>query len=236
MNRKIRNMQFKVLGSFKKCHGDFALAGGTALELYYLNHRFSKDLDFFSLNYEKKEIKKIISAIAGDLGLDILLKDESSAGRMAKILLFEIPIDGSNEILKVDFIEDVIIACPQIRKFKGLPVYSPKDIYYQKICAIAGTRVQSNLAGMEVTAGRNESRDIIDLFYLSQKMQPLSDFLLRMPPVQQRGMINWYRSFSRQEFKLDFLDFEVYSRKLDSVSIIKHLDKEINLFMDRIIS
>jgi predicted nucleotidyltransferase component of viral defense system len=236
MDKKIRNMQLKVLDSFKKCSGKFSLAGGTALELFYLNHRFSKDLDFFSTQYEKKEIRTIVSALADNMKINIKIKDEFSAGNMASVSFYEIPIKGASAPLKLDFVEDVIIKKPDIRKFKGVPVYAAENIYHQKICAIAGTNLQTDAAGMEMTSGRNAARDIIDLFYLSKRIAPLSVFLRKMHPSQQRGMVKWYRSFSRHDFKIDFLDFELYDSKLDAASIIRHLEEEINIFMEELIS
>ena len=47
MNELIRQKQLEILKIFHKASKNFVLAGGTALELYYLQHRFSKDLDFF---------------------------------------------------------------------------------------------------------------------------------------------------------------------------------------------
>jgi len=236
MNKKIRDMQLKVLNSFMKCPGKYSLAGGTALELFYLHHRFSKDLDFFSTKYEKKEIKAVVSALAENLKIKIKLKDEFSAGNMANVSFYEVPVKGSLVPLKIDFVEDVIIRKPEVRKFKGIPVYGAESIYHQKICAIAGTNMQIDAAGREMTSGRNQARDIIDLFYLSKIITPLSSFLRKMPPSQQRGMVKWYRSFSRQDFKIDFLDFEIYDKKLDAVSIIRYLEEEINKFMEKLIS
>ena len=62
MDIKIRDMQKQILGVFPREAKHFALAGGTALELYYLQHRFSSDLDFFSPRYDVAEIKNLISA------------------------------------------------------------------------------------------------------------------------------------------------------------------------------
>ena len=231
MDKRIRDMQVKVLDLFKKCPGKFSLAGGTALELFYLHHRFSKDLDFFSTQYEKKEINAIVSTLAENIKSNIKLKDEFSAGNMASVSFYEIPVKGSSAPLKLDFVEDVIIRKPGIVKFKGIPVYGAESIYHQKICAIAGTNLRIDAAGREMISGRNEVRDVIDLFYLSKKITPLGVFLSKMPPAQQRGMVKWYRSFSRQDFKIDFLDYEIYDKKLDAVSIIRYLEEEINEFM-----
>jgi len=50
MDEIVRRIQLKVLQEFSKLSKTFALSGGTALELFYLGHRFSKDLDFFLQN------------------------------------------------------------------------------------------------------------------------------------------------------------------------------------------
>lgn len=55
MDRAIRKAQKDVLKVFAGKAKDFALAGGTALELYYLHHRFSADLDFFRRNSLKEK-------------------------------------------------------------------------------------------------------------------------------------------------------------------------------------
>jgi predicted nucleotidyltransferase component of viral defense system len=69
MKKKIRELQKKILDVFVKNTKNFALSGGTALELYYLNHRFSADLDFFSPQYKIKEIEDLIYAIKKTLKL-----------------------------------------------------------------------------------------------------------------------------------------------------------------------
>jgi len=48
--RKLYQTQDKVLHSLKGGLSSFYLTGGTALGRFYLNHRFSEDLDFFLNN------------------------------------------------------------------------------------------------------------------------------------------------------------------------------------------
>lgn len=118
MDTAIRQAQLKILEAFSKSSKTFALSGGTALELFYLKHRFSRDLDFF---------------------------------------------------------------------------------------------------------------------YISMKIFPLHEFLKNVPREQQRGIIQWYRSYSRQEFKLGVLDLDIYDRKFNVTFMIKHLDNEIKKFMDELL-
>ena len=45
--KKLYQIQNKVFKSLKPVLAGFYLTGGTALGRYYLNHRFSEDIDFF---------------------------------------------------------------------------------------------------------------------------------------------------------------------------------------------
>ncbi|MDI6757776.1 MAG: nucleotidyl transferase AbiEii/AbiGii toxin family protein, partial [Endomicrobiia bacterium] len=138
---------------------------------------------------------------------------------------------GLAQPLKIDFVEDVVVKTPSVRKFNGIPVYNVKDIYLHKIAATAGTRALSDHAGRTVMTGRNEARDFIDLYYLSKKVEPLSRFLEKLPALYQMGMIHWYRTYSRHDFSTAFLDENVYDSKLTSREIIGHLDGEIKKFV-----
>ena len=48
---KLYKLQDEVMGIIKGQLGEFYLTGGTALGRFYLNHRYSDDLDFF-LNHQ----------------------------------------------------------------------------------------------------------------------------------------------------------------------------------------
>lgn len=56
MDKRIRKAQLEVLRVFSAQTKTFALAGGTALELYYLHHRFSWDLDIYVSDFDPKEM------------------------------------------------------------------------------------------------------------------------------------------------------------------------------------
>ncbi len=232
MNKQIRNLQMKVLDVFSSIAGGFALAGGTALEMFYFNHRFSKDLDFFARDYDVKEIDAVAKAIEKNIsGVKIKPESEFRASTTARVRFYTLSAKKSALPLKIDFVEDVIVNEPEIKKFKGIPVYSINDIYLHKIAAVAGTRTAKDVAGRQIMAGRNEARDYIDLYYLSKKATRLSKFLEKLPAVYQTGMAHWYRTYSRHDFGIAFLDEDVYDKKLNAREIIKHLDDEIKAFI-----
>lgn len=88
MNPTIREMQQRVLTLFSGEARTFALAGGTALELYHLHHRFSWGLDFFSPAYDLKEIDRLVSLIKKRINKNIRLEAELTLNDRAKVRFY----------------------------------------------------------------------------------------------------------------------------------------------------
>jgi len=234
MDRALRSFQLEVLDIFKGIKSSFALAGGTALEIYYLQHRFSLDLDFFSATFNKNEIKKIVSAFRRLPGASLKMENEVRIGRAASAIFYTLSKKGLKRPLKVDFIEDNLISRPKIVKFGGVPVYSVKDIYAQKIYAVSGTAMRYDDAGRDFFEGRKESRDIFDIYMLSKKVMPLHKFVEEMPRQAQRGLLHWYNTFSRHDFKIGLIDLDIYEKDFNSQEILIYLEGEVKKFIKRI--
>lgn len=231
MNLKIREAQLKVLNLFSQNRKSFALSGGTALELFYLKHRYSRDIDFFSPAFNKKEIQYLISVFKKRLGMMLQLENEFLTDNRARVIFYTLLVKGSSYPLKIDFVEDVLFEKPLIKKFNRIPVYDSTCIYFQKIVAITGTNVPYDAIGRERITGRGEIRDIVDVYYLSQKIEPLHLYMKGLPKRYQRGMVQWYRNFSRQEFKIGYLDLDMYDKNITGVEIIRYLENEIKTFI-----
>lgn len=116
MDQRIRKAQSEILEVFTKEAEDFALAGGTALELYYLQHRFSRDLDFFSPKYDAKEIERLIAAFEKRIKNKIKLQSEFTINGRARARFYAVPVKGLRVPLKIDFVEDVIFTKPGIKR------------------------------------------------------------------------------------------------------------------------
>lgn len=235
MDKKIRQSQQKILGIFAKHAVTFGLTGGTALEFYYLHHRFSADLDFFSPEYDTGEIRKLVSEFRKATGSSIKMQAEFIAPSRARVRFYVVPIKGYERLLKIDFVEDVLFDSPDIKKIKGVPVYSAKDIYFQKITTITGTGLVEDDIGRQITQGRREARDAFDIYMLSNKIKPLHLFLKELPAQFQRGMVHWYQTFSRQDLKFGLLDLDIYDKKFDSRQMIIYLEDEIKKFMRQVL-
>lgn len=128
---------------------NFYLTGGTALAAFYLHHRYSEDLDFFS----EKEVDP--------LALDVFFKELRAPLDIAKIdfqqsynrNLFFLEY-GEGEILKTEF---TFFPFPRIEKGRselGVDIDSLLDIAVNKLFTIYQ---------------RTKARDYIDLYCIYQK-------------------------------------------------------------------
>jgi predicted nucleotidyltransferase component of viral defense system len=203
--------------------------------LYYLRHRFSADLDFFSPKYDVTEINNLISAFEKQVKKKIHLESELTAGGKASVRFYTLPVKGSGRPLKIDFVEDVLFKRPVILKIEGVRVYSAENIYFQKIAAISGTQTEIDDVGRQIIEGRKEPRDVFDVYMLSKKIQPLHIFLKNVPAQLQRGIVHWYRTFSRQDLKLALIDLDIYEMNFNSKEMIVYLENEIKQFIKEVI-
>lgn len=235
MDTRIKEAQKRLLKIFSEKATRFALAGGTALELYYFHHRFSWDLDFFSPTYDLVEIDRIMAGFQKQEKEKIELEAEFLLSGWAKVRFYSMPIKKASRPLKIDFIEDVLSKEPVVHVKEGIRVYSAEAIYFQKIAALTGTRPTVDPVGRSFRQGRNEARDVFDIYFLSRKIRPLHKFLQGVPVPYQKGMIHWYRGFSRQDLKLSLLDMDIYDPQFNSREMISYLENEIKQFAKGII-
>jgi len=136
--------------SLKEC---FYLGGGTALAAYYLRHRYSEDLDFFSL----KEIDVA--------SIDVFLKDICGNLKIKKIdyqqsfnrnIFF---LHTKNEILKTEFTYFPFEQVEKPLRKDGVLIDSIKDIAVNKAFTIAQNP---------------RARDFIDLYCILRKYKLFS--------------------------------------------------------------
>ena len=235
MDKRIAEAQDTVLAVFAREASQFALAGGTALERYYLRHRFSWDLDFFSPKYPLEEINRLTAAIKKHVNPRLKLESEFTAGRRARVRFYAMPVRGASRPLKIDFVEDVLILKPTIKTLGGVRVYGAESIYLHKVAAVAGIQSELDATGRSVQRGRNAPRDVFDLWMLSQKVMPLHRFLTQKAAASyQKGMVHWYRTFSRHDLKLGLLDMAIYDLTFDARKMIADLENEIRLFVQEV--
>jgi hypothetical protein len=128
---------------------DFYLAGGTALSAFYIEHRLSQDLDFFT---ETEEAMPPIEFLTG------LMKKLPSMDHIHYERLFDRRIFGvtfkDGDSLKVEFTTYPFKSIAERAKIGNLVVDSPLNIVTGKLFALTD---------------RYDPKDFVDLYFVLQK-------------------------------------------------------------------
>jgi predicted nucleotidyltransferase component of viral defense system len=120
----------------------FYLTGGTALSAFYLFHRLSEDLDFFS--EEQIDIEPVLTFLKSVPEVVHVQYERKFDRKM--FLLHHI----SDQLLKVEFTTYPFQRCEKGPAVEGIAVDSLKDILVNKIIALTD---------------RKDPKDYVDLFY-----------------------------------------------------------------------
>lgn len=188
----------------------FYLAGGTALSEYYLGHRLSFDLDYFTgtenlilpLSYQ-------IEAACQKQGLGLKVVRRFST-------FVELLVEKGNESLKVD------LALDSPYRFES-PVLSSEGVYINDYSDLRSDKLLAYF-------GRSEPRDAVDLYFILQKESPeklleqaaqkdpgfdLYWFALALnrsenfPDESERWLVKMIQPFEPRKLKQTFLDWAV---------------------------
>ncbi len=144
---KLYQLQNKFLNFWGNLDLPFYLTGGTALGRFYLNHRYSEDLDFF-VN-EDDNYKEYMKLFAKQLE-NIFKVDKSktlSYDNYTRFYIYE-----NETILKLDFVNDVKYRSGQPIEIYFGRIDTPLNILSNKISTIIN---------------RDEPKDIFDIVHLS---------------------------------------------------------------------
>lgn len=158
-------LQRRVLASFFQNglgQRGFYLTGGTALAEFYLHHRYSDDLDFFTRKQSplEQDFQHILD-LTSSLALTITSKNPKSVEH----LVFFVRADDEQDNLKVEFARDVPAQLAESTVHEGIVIDSFEDIATNKICAILGRQP-------------SEPKDFYDLYFILQESQFTLDYLI----------------------------------------------------------
>jgi len=129
---------------------DFYLTGGTALAAYYLHHRISDDLDFFSFNEpDTFFIHEFINKLRIELAAKTVRFEKLHDRNQFFFVL------GENE-LKVEF-----------TKYPFKQLESPKIMEQLKIDSLRDIGANKLMAALE----RFDPKDFVDLYYLLESTE-----------------------------------------------------------------
>ncbi|MBI5150104.1 MAG: nucleotidyl transferase AbiEii/AbiGii toxin family protein [Candidatus Omnitrophica bacterium] len=211
--------------------GHYYLVGGTALSLYYFQHRESHDLDFFTKSFSAKEITEAIGYLQEKHNIKTELVAQKMGNKFAKIMTYMLT-DKKGKACKIDFVEDFVELVQPMREIDGIRVVSLEDIYLRKLYAVAGHTASQNDVGQHVTiGGRQEAKDFYDLYCLSSISTPLSKFVARYGTATvKEGLVRWYRTFDRMVIKTGLLDL-VTEKTVDFRRMDQHFKNEVDALL-----
>jgi len=162
----------------------FFLTGGTALAAFYLHHRWSVDLDLFTLDdLALPEADVLVPQLAVDLKCRIGRARRSEHFRQ---FLLE---PEAGQPLQVDLVRDFGPQHGQRRRVGGIVVDSVENIGANKLTAILG---------------RTEPKDFVDLYFILRAGYDFADLLakaqekdLGLQPFFLAGTLLQVRTLSR---------------------------------------
>ncbi|MEW6418525.1 MAG: nucleotidyl transferase AbiEii/AbiGii toxin family protein [Nitrospirota bacterium] len=152
-NPILNEKQKLLLHKFKRWSeaGEFYMTGGTALAAFYLQHRLSDDLDFFSEDTVNGEvILSFLRTIPGIRDLHLERKFDR------KIFLIHF---GDGEDLKVEFTRYPFKRIHPFYIIEGIQIDSIMDILVNKLAALAD---------------RKDVKDYVDLYFILKEHPELT--------------------------------------------------------------
>ena len=224
-----------ILPFLKEKVDDYYLAGGTALSMFYYEHRESFDLDFFTKEFSKGRIFKIIENLKQDSHWEVELISEQNKANFIRVAVYMVHI-GKNKKCKIDFVEDSVELLHPFKRVDGIHILSLEDIYLRKIYAMAGHIPSLDEIGQRVSlGGRQEARDFYDVYCLSTITMPLSEFVsIYCNDTMKEAVVRWYQTYDRMNIKTGLLDLPTKA-KPDYPLIENHFKKEIDKLVENLI-
>lgn len=169
----------KIFGTLEEADY-FYLSGGTALSAFYLQHRFSEDLDFFTNEEE-------LVVFMGDRLTRSLENNQFIIDTRRKFKSFyEMITTKGNESVKIHlaFEAPFRFEVPQ-RKEYGVKIDTLIDIATNKLLTLWG---------------RFEPRDFVDVYFLVKEKYPLED-LIKMAKEKDAGLEEYSLALSFHKAK-----------------------------------
>lgn len=225
---KIIGYQHLVLKILSGKISEFYLAGGTALSLFYFQHRVSVDLDFFTQDFTGRRIKEIVEYLQGELRKRIELVGQRLQKESAKQFIYHIHFNA-RDILKIDFVEDVFELIKPTKIIEGIRILSLEDIYIRKLYAVCGAIYGMDEVGRKkALGGRREAKDFYDLYLLSHTFMAMSKFVTKYgSPIMIEGLIGWFRTYDRMNIIEGILTLDI-NNSVDYKIMEKHFKMEID--------
>ncbi len=144
----IQNQFFTKVSQDNNFKSSFYFTGGTALSVFYFNHRYSEDLDFFSeVDFNDELVISFMNKTISALGFN----QRYTRRDIARI--FEI-VKEKDVVLKIDFVNYAFKRLKKGKSYEGVEIDSLLDIGANKIITINQ---------------RYDVKDFVDLYFFLKK-------------------------------------------------------------------
>lgn len=173
----------------------FFLTGGTALSAFYLQHRISEDMDFFT--EEEGEVTRVLSIIQ-DISTKLCGHLEVKRSFRSYLEFF---IAKGEEILRCDFALDSPYRLKEkvFQKEHGIFVDNVLDISCNKLSALYD---------------RNDPKDFVDVYFIDKEILPFEK-LVEEARMKHIGLDNYWLAVSLAKIE----DVHILPRMLKPVTI-----------------
>ncbi len=172
--RRLYPLQDRIFGIAGGYDDRLVLTGGTALARLYLDHRYSDDIDFFTLQPQAGRLGR-------DLGNALLQAGFSVDPVQATPDFFRGNVSDGITRIQVDVAPDAARVVPPARSALGVFAHDLRDIAANKISAYEN---------------RAEVKDAVDLFYLSQAepwSEMFADAEIKRVPIAYEDLQHFLR-------------------------------------------
>ena len=173
----------------------FFLTGGTALSAFYLQHRISEDMDFFT--EEEGQVPRVLPLIQD---IAVKLNGQLEVKRSFRSYL-EFFITRGEEILRCDFAMDAPYRLKEkiFKEEYGIYVDNVLDISCNKLSALYD---------------RSDPKDFVDIYFVDREVIPFEK-LVEEAEKKHLGLDNYWLAISLAKIG----DFNILPRMLKPVTL-----------------
>lgn len=178
----LTGLQQEIINSFKKLEEakELYFTGGSALAAYYLHHRLSEDMDFFT------PAEELIQLVSKKLKIE-LEKKGIKVNLVRNFKSFVEMIAGKgNESMKIQFALDSPYRLEKTKEINGVTVDSLIDISAGKLLALFG---------------RAAERDFVDIYFLVKEGYCNLDELIKKASEKDPGMDKYYLAIAFEQVR-----------------------------------
>jgi hypothetical protein len=137
----------------------FFLSGGTALSAFFLQHRYSEDLDFFTEAPDQvPHALPVLETIAQQIGGRIEVRRQFKS--FLEFLLF----GPAGEIIKCDFAQDS-------------PYRLQPKVWQEAFGILSDNALDISCNKLSALFDRSEAKDFVDIFFIDRELFPFAELL-----------------------------------------------------------